>query len=235
MIRSALVALTLLAVPASAMAQNVDLRPKLSLNATGEAKAAPDMATLSAGVVSQAQTAEAALSENSTKMNRVVAELRKAGVADKDIQTSNLNISPVYANNRENNGSGPRISGYRASNQVTATVRDLDDVGPAIDAMVRAGANNVNNVGFSRENSDEEMDAARRDAMEKIMEKARLYAEAGGFKLGPILELSESGGHYPQPQYARMAMAESADGATPVEPGELTMTVNVNATFQIEY
>lgn len=235
MIRSALVALTLLAVPASAMAQNVDLRPKLSLNATGEAKAAPDMATLSAGVVSQAQTAEAALSENSSKMNRVVAELRKAGVADKDIQTSNLNISPVYANNRENNGSGPRISGYRASNQVTATVRDLDDVGPAIDAMVRAGANNVNNVGFSRENSDEEMDAARRDAMEKILEKARLYAEAGGFKLGPILELSESGGHYPQPQYARMAMAESADGATPVEPGELTMTVNVNATFQIEY
>ena len=79
------------------------------------------------------------------------------------------------------------------------------------------------------------MDAARRDAMEKILEKARLYAEAGGFKLGPILELSESGGHYPQPQYARMAMAESADGATPVEPGELTMTVNVNATFQIEY
>ncbi|WP_022696998.1 SIMPL domain-containing protein [Euryhalocaulis caribicus] len=235
MIRSALVALTLLAVPASAMAQNVDLRPKLSLNATGEAKAAPDMATLSAGVVSQAQTAEAALSENSSKMNRVVAELRKAGVADKDIQTSNLNISPVYANNRENTETGPRISGYRASNQVTATVRDLDDVGPAIDAMVRAGANNVNNVGFSRENSDEEMDAARRDAMEKILEKARLYAEAGGFKLGPILELSESGGYYPQPQYARMAMAESADGATPVEPGELTMSVNVNATFQIEY
>lgn len=240
MIKHALFAAALISAPAAlmtapaAMAQDADTRSKLNLSATGEAKAAPDMASISSGVVSQAETAQRALAENSEAMNRVVEALREAGVAEEDIQTSNLSLNPVYANQRDDGGEGPRISGYRADNQVTATVRDLDDLGEAIDAMVQAGANNVNNIQFMREDPTEAMNAARRDAIEKLRDKAQVYAEAGGFELGPIISLSENSYGPPQPYAARMEMAQAADMSTPVQPGELTMSVTVNGVFEIQ-
>lgn len=235
MIKPALLAAAaLMAAAPAALAQDADMRSKLNLSATGEAKAAPDMASISSGVVSQAKTAEEALAENSEAMNRVVSALRDAGVAEEDIQTSNLSVNPVYANQREDSGEGPRISGYRADNQVTATVRDLDDLGEAIDAMVQAGANNVNNIQFMREDPTEAMNAARRDAMEKLRDKAETYAEVGGFDLGPIISLSENSYGPPQPYAARMEMAQAADMATPVQPGELTMSITVNGVFEIQ-
>jgi len=237
MFRTAALAICIAALPAAALAQHgVDTRSKLMLSATGETTVAPDLAYVSAGVVSQAQSASAALSDNAAKMNRVFSELRGAGVAESDIQTSNLSVSPVYANDRDNREDGPRIIAYRANNQVSVTLRDLDRVGAAIDALVEAGANNVRHGGFGREDSDAAKDAARRAAMEKLLEKASLYAEAGGFELGPIYELSETQDYRSGRVMAMAARMESADSApSPVAPGELDISVTVNATFGIQY
>jgi len=236
MIRAAILCLGLTALPLAAQAQAHDTRSKLMLSTTGEVTAAPDLAFVSAGVISQAQTAAEALSDNAEKMNRVFTALRAAGIAERDIQTSNLNVSPVYASNR-NSEEGPRITGYRASNQVSATLRDLDGVGAAIDAMVSAGANNVSQSGFGLEDDAAAMDEARRKAMAELLEMANLYAEAGGFELGAIYQLSESGNYRPRGDMvmASATRMESGGAPSPVAPGELSMSVTVNATFGIQY
>lgn len=226
-------ALTLLALPARAQ-QAGERIPTISLNATGESVIDPDKASISAGVVSQAATAAEALAQNSAAMNRVFAELRDAGVAERDIQTSALSVSPVYAPQNGVREDGPRIIAYRANNTVTATVRDLDKVGPAIDALVTAGANNVGNVSFGREDDSEALDAARAQAIQKALATARLYAEAGGFQLGRILQVNESQSYYPpQPYMARMEMAQDAGAPTPTAPGQLTVTAQVYVEIEI--
>jgi uncharacterized protein YggE len=207
---------------------------ELSLSAEGEISAAPDMATLIAGVVAEAATAEEAMADQRDRMSAVVEAVKAAGIADADIQTSGFDLSPVYAP-YEKGQNEPRITGYRASNRVTAVVRDLAAVGPTLDALVASGANTIDGVQFGIEDSDTLLDEARREAVRKLMSKADLYADAGGFDLGRILNMSESGGwnQPPQPQfYARAALAEAS--STPIEGGQLKLTVTVSATFAID-
>ncbi len=206
---------------------------ELSLSADGEISAAPDMATVTAGVVAEAATAEAAMADQRERMTAVVDAVKAAGIADADIQTSGFDLSPVYAP-YEKGQNEPQIIGYRASNRVTAVARDLARVGPTLDALVAAGANTIDGVRFGIEESDSLLDEARREAIRKLMTKADLYADAGGFKIGRILHLNESGGwHEPQPQfYARAVLNEAA--STPIEGGQLKLTVTVSATFAID-
>ena len=203
----------------------------LTLSASGTQRTRPDQATISLGVQTEAPTAAAALAQNNTRMNAVIAALRRSGVEERQIQTSGLNLSAqyTYVENQP-----PTLRGYQASNQVTIIVDDLTRLGPAVDASVTSGANQVNGVSFGLRNPDAASDAARREAVANLRRRAELYAQATGLRLTRLVNLSESGGYTPQPPRPMMAMARmAADESTPVAAGEVEVRVDVTATYEL--
>ena len=207
-------------------------QPALNLSAYGEVKIAPDMATITFGVTTEAPTAQAAMADNATRMQQVFAALRRAGIAERDIQTSGLNLSAQYDYQQNE---PPRLRGYQASNRVTVTINDLTKVGTTADAVVSAGVNQIDGISFGLKDSKAAEDQARVLAVRAVQDKARLYAQALGVELGPIRSLNEGGGYTPQPPVmftgARMAMADSA--STPVAAGEMTVRIDITATYDI--
>jgi hypothetical protein len=201
----------------------------LHVAAESQVRAAPDLATITLGVQTDAATAQAALAENAKRMQAVFAALKKAGVADKDVQTSNLSIAPQYAYAERE---PPKLTGYQASNQVSVIVRDLKRLGATVDAVVGSGSNQVNGVTFGLADPDRALDQARKDAVAKARARAELYAQAAGLKVARIVAISEGGDAaippMPMPM-AKMAMAE----ATPTAPGELALSVTVNVAFEL--
>jgi len=226
-------ALALSALPASAQSANdaAFRATTFNLSASGETVIAPDMATITLGVQTEGASAQAALSANGTAMNKVIAALKKAGVAERDIQTSNLNVNPqyVYEQNQP-----PRLTGYQASNQVTILARDLAKLGQTIDAAASAGANTVGGISFGLQDPQKAEDAARVKAVEALKAKSDLYARATGYKVVRLVSLNEAGGYTPSPQPApmfAMAKREMAD-STAISGGELKVRIEVSATYE---
>lgn len=211
----------------------------LSISAEGKSTRRPDLAQFSAGVTTQGKTAGEALSENAQRMTGVIAALKKAGIADRDIQTSNLSVSPVYGQpKRLADGSYEQqdqvIVSYQASNQVSVRQRKLDQYGKVIDTLVAAGANQVNGPSFQIDDQDAALDEARLAAMKTARARADLYARAAGLRVVRVLTISEGGGWSPpQPQvmFARAAMDKAA--ASPVAAGELELGVNVAVSYEL--
>ena len=207
--------------------------PSLNLSAYGEVKAAPDMATITFGVVTEAPTAEAAMRDNATRMTQVMAALRRAGIAERDVQTSGLNLSAQYDYVQNE---PPKLRGYQASNRVTVTINDLTKVGATADAVVSAGVNQIDGIGFGLKDPTTAENQARQLAVQALQSKAQLYAQALGVPLGGVRTLTEGGGYAPPPpmpmMYARAAMADSA-GSTPVAAGELTIRVDITGVYDI--
>lgn len=210
----------------------------LTVTAQGSSTREPDLASYSAGVTTQGATASEALSANSAQMTKVIAALKKAGIADKDVQTSNLSVSPVYAQPKRlpdgNYEDGPqKIVGYQTNNTVSVRQRKLGDMGKVIDALVTAGANQVNGPNFQLSEPEAAMDEARVAAMKSARARADLYARASGLRVARIVSISESGGYSPQPvMYVRKAAMDMA-AAPPVAAGELEMNVNVTVQFEL--
>ena len=203
---------------------------KIQVSATGTTNMNPDMATVSAGVVTQGKTAREAMFGNATKMTRVFEELEAAGIEKKHITTSQLSLKPKY---NYQNRKAPKIDGYEARNTVSAKTYNLDDVGAMLDALVKAGVNNINGVQFSIKDSKAAKDKAREDAIREAREKAESMASAAGVKLGKLKSLSESGGNFrPQP-VAYALEARSAGASTPVAAGEQAISVTVNMSYDI--
>ena len=211
----------------------------LSLNAEGRSIRKPDLAVFSAGVTSQGKTAAAALTANSADMNRVIAALKAAGIADRDIHTSNLSLNPLYAPqvvraDGQVENPEPRIIGYQVNNQVTVRQRKLADYGRVLDTLVSVGANQVNGPSFELDNSEAALDEARFAAMTKARQRADLYARAAGLRVKRIVSISEGGGYSPPPMpmlYAKAAMADAAP--TPVAAGEVGLTATVSVQFEL--
>ncbi|ALL12928.1 SIMPL domain-containing protein [Caulobacter henricii] len=202
-----------------------------SLAAAGETLVAPDMATISLGVQTDDMTAAGALKANAAKMTQVMAVLRKAGIAERDIQTSNLNVNPqyVYEQNQP-----PRFNGYQVSNQVTVTVRDLARLGQALDATVAAGANTVGGISFGLQNPQAAEDAARMDAVKALQAKADLYARATGYRIVRLVNLGEGGGYAPAAPMPVFAMAKrDMAESSPIAGGELKVRIDVTATYEV--
>ena len=216
---------------APALAVSAPVPTTFSLSAFGETRLAPDMATINLGVNTEAPTAGDALKANAARMTAVMAALKKGGLADRDIQTSNLSINPqyVYENNQP-----PRLTGYQVSNQVTVTVRDLTRLGGAIDATVAAGANSAGGVNLGLADPSAAEDAARVAAVKALNAKADLYARATGYHIVRLLSLNEGGGYTPQPPVPVFAMAAKREvgDATPVAGGELRVRIDVNGVFE---
>jgi len=204
----------------------------LTLQGRGSVTAVPDMARVTSGVVSEAPTAAEALSANSAALNAVFSALRSAGVEERDMQTSDFSVQPVYTGYDPDSKEPPRIVAYRVSNAVTVRVRDLAGLGPLLDAMVAAGANAVNGISFLVSDADTRLDEARRAAVADALHKAELYTGAAGVKLGRVLTIAEGGATPPRPKYRMEAMA-MADAPTPIAAGEETLEVTVTIVWEL--
>lgn len=216
----------LLALPLAG-AQAAEEAPR-RITVTGEARveAAPDLATLTAGVQSEALTAGPALAATSTAMQKVFEALAAAGIAPADMQTSQLSVDPVWADD----GSG-RIRGYSASNLVTVRIRDVTQLGAVIDAASAAGANRLFGIGFELAEPRAQADAARTRAVADARAKAELLAKAAGVTLGPVLSIREGGEPAPGPMFAR---AEMANADAPVAEGVVGVEARVEIVYGID-
>lgn len=232
-----LAALSALAAPAHA--QKADAREGarlISVVGEGVVHAAPDMATIEAGVVSEAATAGEALAANSEAMQRILDALKSGGLEARDLQTSGFSVEPRYSQPpRDHDGSEPfvpKIVGYSVRNELTVKLRDLAKVGALLDQVIALGANSVSGPTFTIADPTPQEDAARRSAMHDALRKGRLYAEAAGVTLGPIFRIQEGGAEWPQPvPYA--AMAREAAGPVPIEGGEISFRAQVSVTWQL--
>ena len=202
----------------------------ITVSGTGEAAAVPDMATIMLGVTTEGPEAADAMRRNSEAMAAVLAELAAQGVAERDVQTSSISLSPRWEPPRPTE-TEPRVSGFVATNMVTVVIRDLDAVGGVLDAVLGKGANSLNDLSFGVSDDAALKDAARRAAVADATAKARVLAEAAGVTLGPIDEIVEAGGFGGPLPRARMEMA-MAD-AVPVAPGEMSLQVTVTMTWAI--
>lgn len=205
----------------------------LNLSAYGETKVAPDMASISLGVMTEGKTAAEAMQANATRMSAVMASLRKAGIADKDIQTSNLNLNPQY---KYQENQPPLLIGYQASNNVTITVHDLKRLGAAVDASVNAGANQVQGISFGLEDPTAAENAARAAAVKALVAKADLYAQATGYKVSRLVSLSEGGGYTPAPPMPMAAFAAKrmeSDAGTSVSGGQLSVRIDISGLYEL--
>ncbi|ETX26780.1 SIMPL domain-containing protein [Roseivivax isoporae] len=215
------------ALPAAVAAQQVQQQPQITVTGEGEAAAAPDMATISLGVEVDGDTAAAAMDGASDVVSRILDRLEGFEVAPRDVQTSSLSLDPLRTG-REGE-TRPRIDGYVARNQVTVRVRDLDQVGQILGAVLEDGANTLGGLDFAVADPDPLIDEARRAAVADARAKAELYAEAAGVRLGRVLRLDEVGG-MPRP----MPMAEMRMAAdVPVAGGETGYSAQVSVVFEL--
>lgn len=246
LLKTALVPLTLdlgLALAGTASAQGVQPAiaagsTLLSVSAEGKSTRIPDLAVFGAGVVTQGSTASEAMSANSAAMNRVIAALRKAGLADRDIQTSTIQLNPVYGQPvMAANGQivqEPRIVGYQATNLVSVRSRDIKGFGKVLDALVASGANQISGPSFQLADPAAANDEARVAAITTARARADLYARAAGLRVVRIVSINEGGGYSPPMPVmygAKMAMADAAP--TPVAAGEVEAQVSVTVQFEL--
>jgi hypothetical protein len=200
----------------------------VSVSATGTVSAEPDVARISAGVVSEADTAKDALARNSAVMAKLIDGLKAAGVAGKDIQTSGLNVEPRYTQPKDSRPA--TINGYRVVNQVRLTVRDVKRLGDILDQAISLGANQVHGIAFDVADAEALKDEARRQAMENARRRGELYAKAAGGQLGPVLRIAETVGDLQAAAPAgRMAMRSSV----PIEAGTRTLEVEVHVVYAL--
>ena len=162
---------------------------RLSVSGTGEARIAPDMATIQLGVTTRADSAADAMRSNATQQSAVIEALKAADIAERNIQTSGLSLNPVMDYSRDR---APTVTGYEASNMVSVRVGDIARLGEVLDAIVGAGANQISGIEFTREDGADAEDQARREAVRDARHKAEVLAEAAGLELGPVLILRDS-------------------------------------------
>jgi uncharacterized protein YggE len=213
-------------------AQDTDRIPPprlIALTGHGEVRAEPDMAMVMIGVLTQAPSARDAVTGNNASMEKVIASLRSAGIADKDVQTANFSVNPRYDD--QDNGS-PKLIGYDVSNTVTVIVRNLAKLGGVLDNVVSEGSNQINGITFDIAKRDPLEDEARKLAVADARRKAEIYAAAAGIKLGRIMSVSEGMVQPPVPVY-RAAMKAADSGAVPIARGEQTLAIDVNIAWEI--
>ncbi len=218
-------------VPAAAPTAAAPAPTTLMIVAEGRVARAPDIAELSGGVMTMAPTAAAAMADNARQMTAVAAAVKRAGIADRDIQTTGLNLQPQY---RYGDNQPPVLTGYQASNTVSLRIRKLAEAGRIVDTLVAAGVNQISGPNFRVDDSSAALDEARLSAMKTARSRAMLYAAAAGMKVKRIAAISESGGEQPGPRPMIMTMRAKEADSTPIAPGEVALTINVAVTFELE-
>lgn len=225
------------ALPATAQAQQAQITQtiagtRLDISATGDVTRVPDVAIITAGVVTRAMTAGSALQQNATRMDRVIAALKRAGVEDRDIQTSNISLNPEY---RYVENQPPKLTGYTASNQLSVRFRDIAKSGDILDALVAEGSNQINGPNLTIDKPEEALDEARAKAVATGRARAELYARSLGMRVVRVVSVSESGGGYPVPPPMPVMEARAQAGyATKIDPGEQKLSVSLGMVFELQ-
>lgn len=200
----------------------------------GLAAAAPDIAIVTGGVVTRDKTASGALKANAAAMTKALAAVRQAGVEDRDVGTAGLSVQPQYDDDGSGSGRSMKLVGYEARNVVTIRARAIDRFGELVDALVGAGANQIENLAFDVSDRERKLDHARSAAVADARRKAELLAAAAGAKLGPVLSIDEDAGYSePAQPYARSMKAMDA-ASTPIAKGELELRARVTVRWGIE-
>jgi hypothetical protein len=220
---------------APAAAHDQPEKRTISLSASGIVKTTPDMVEISTGVTSEAPSAREALDKNTASMTKVVETLKGEGIDAKDIQTANFSVGPVYEQ-RPYDGppenKPPVIVGYRVTNQVRITLHDTAKLGAILDKVVSLGANQIDSIEFGVEEPEALKDEARKLALKNVTDNAKLYAEAAGVGLGPMLSITEEESSY-QPRYAAAAARMESAKDVPIEAGTASVEVRVRVSWEI--
>lgn len=234
---AAVAALPFAAVPAVAQAQ-VPAAPTilaegtlLDVQAEGSTTRTPDLATIRAGVVTQGATAAAALADNAQRMTRVLAALKRAGVAARDVQTATVSLSPQYVYAE---GKAPTITGYQATNSVAIRFRDIAKSGAILDTLVEVGANQIEGPALTIDDPDAALDEARTAAVKIARARADLYARAAGMSVARIVSIAESGVNDGAPPAPVMFLRAAKADSTPVAAGESRVTATVSVRFLLK-
>lgn len=199
----------------------------VSVSATGSVVAEPDLAMISTGVVSEADTAREALSRNTATMAKVIDGLKALGISAQDIRTTTLNVEPRYRSAKDQ---APSIVGYQVVNQVRITARELKRLGEVLDQIVSLGVNQIGGIAFEVSKAEELRDEARKMAMANALRRARLYAASAGADVGAVLMISED---VPAPAPRPLARTSLAASDVPIEPGTQRLEVKVNVTWAL--
>ena len=215
-----------------------EARPRILVTGQGSVDVSPDMAMLALTVTREAETAREALDANSAAMKDVLEAMKAEGIKARDLQTSSFSIQPKYFYPQQKPSSTrepPRIVGYTVRNSLNVRVRDIGTLGQILDKSVTLGVNEGGNISLTNDDPSEAITEARVLAMKDALAKAKTLAEAGGVKVGKLLEISEqSFNPRPMPMArAERSMAMSAD-AVPVAAGENTYRVSVNVSYAID-
>ncbi|MEO1656282.1 MAG: SIMPL domain-containing protein [Pseudomonadota bacterium] len=207
----------------------------ITVQGEGVVSGTPDIALLRFSVRTRGEGAGEAFSANSTQMRQVVDVLKAQGIEPRDLQTDQISLSPVYDQNSRGYQDRSRIVAYEAMNSLTVRLRDIDTAGAAIDAAVRAGANELQSFRMGFDDPKSMQADARVAAVKDAKAKAEAMAEAAGARLGPVLTINASSASSPQPMMMR-AMAMEADMASPapIEAGEQQVQVRVTAVFELQ-
>ena len=204
---------------------------RLEISADGEVDRAPDLATVTAGVVTQSSSAADAMAQNAKRMAAAITALHRAGIADKDIRTASLSLQPQY---RTADDQPPAVTGYQASNQLTIRFHDIARTGAILDALVGQGINQIGGPDFSLEHPEAALDEARIEAMQHARARADVYAKAAGLSVKRIVAIAEAGGYSPSPAPRVFMMARAAKMATDLQPGEEKIGVTLQVTFELQ-
>jgi uncharacterized protein len=204
----------------------------LNLSAHGETRITPDEATITLGVQTTAPTAAEAVRENAAHMAAVDAALKAQGLPDRAVQTANLSLNAQYDYQQNQ---PPKLTGYQASNDVTVTVEDLGKLGPIVDAVSAAGANQINGISFGLRDPTAAENEARLAAVKALKAKVDLYAEATGYHVARLVNLSEGAPQEIGPVRPMQVIvtARKAGPMTPVSAGELTVSMDVTGIYEL--
>jgi uncharacterized protein YggE len=228
--RTFLAALSLFACIGLVGASTTEPRPSITVSGNGKVVYVPDVGYIHVGVSSDAWTAADAWKKNEAIVKKIFAELRKYGIEERHLKTSNLSLQPRYTHKPNEE---PKFAGYTASYDLSVTVHDLDLMGAVLDSMVDAGANRNMSISFGCSKLDELMDEAREKAVADARKKANLYVTGAGAKLGDVLGISDTSW---QPQYFPVdAMAvREGKAALPVAQGEQELNIGITVTWAID-
>jgi uncharacterized protein YggE len=218
------------AQPTAAITQSI-AGARLDVSATGEVTRVPDLAIITAGVVTRQATATAAIQAAANRMDRVLAALGRAGIESRDIQTSNISLNPEY---RYPENQAPQLVGYTASNQLTIRFRDIRNSGKILDALVSEGANQINGPNLTIDKPEAALDEARGRAVAIGRARAELYARSLGMRVTRVVSVSESGGYAPPPPMPVMMEARAQAADTKIVPGEQKLQVTLAMTFELQ-
>jgi hypothetical protein len=219
-------------IPFSVNSVTTNKNDAFSVTGEGKAVVKPDIALVSVGVEADSNSVKQVQNQINQTINQVTAALKKLGIEEKDIKTTNYNINPNYdwTNGRQ------RIIGYHASTNLSIKVRDIDKTNEVIDTATASGANQVGNITFDVDDKTKAEDEARKEAVEEAKKKATQAAKIAGFKLGKIINYQEGKNDLPQPITLRETakVGLGAGEPTEVQPGSSEIRIVVTLSYEIE-